>query len=81
MIVWCLPWTEVWSCWRRCHSSYLLGDLMVRPYLVTIGTELALMFGFDFLGDIGLCAENLSSASDNLFSPFAGSWTIPRVAS
>ena len=64
-----------------CHSSYLLGDLMVRPYLVTIGSEFALMFGFCFLGDIDLSTGDLFSDSDDLLLLlFAGSWTASCAA-
>ena len=50
---------------------------MVRPYLVMIGSELVLMFDFDFLGDIDLFAEDLFSVSgDWLLLIFADSWTV-----
>ena len=75
ILVWCFPWTEILFCWQRRHSSYLFGDLIVRPYLVIIGSELVLMFGFCFLGDIDLFVGDLSSDSDDLLLLlFAGSW-------
>ena len=82
LIVWCFPWTEILFCWQRRHSLYLIGGFTVRPYLVIIGSELALMFGLCFLGDIDLFVGDLFSDSNALLLLlFAGSWTIPRVAS
>ena len=50
---------------------------MVRPYLVMIGSELALVFDFGFLGDIDLLAGDLFSVSDDwLLLIFADSWTV-----
>ena len=54
---------------------YLFGDFIVRPYLVMIGSEFALMFDLSFFGEIDLFAGDLSSDSDGLLLLlFAGSW-------
>ena len=59
---------------------YLFGDFIVRPYLVMIGSEFALMFGLSFFGEIDLFAGDLSSDSDDLlFLLFADSWTASCV--
>ena len=81
ILVWCFPWTEILFCWQRRHSSYLFGDLMVRPYLVTIGSEFALMFGLCFLGDIDLFVGGLFSDSNALLLLLlAGSWAASCAA-
>ena len=75
LVVWCFPWTEISFCWWSSHSLYLFGDFIVRPYLVMIGSEFALMFGLGFLDDIDPFVGNSSFNSvDSLFLLFVDSW-------
>ena len=59
---------------------YLFGDFIVRPYLVMIGSEFALMFDLSFFGEIDLFVGDLFSDSDSLlFLLFADSWAASCV--